>query len=134
LDVNSDIYRKELGQALTNADGLNMSEVVGDFTGRQVGPTFFRGMKPIDGVWVTKDIQVANACVMPAGFGVGNHRMFVVDFRTQTLVGASPLKAVRVAARRLNTMIPHVAELKARAVDSGALSKLETYQCCNIWS
>jgi hypothetical protein len=31
-------------------------------------------------------------------------------------------------------MIPHVAELKARAVDSGALSKLETYQCCNIWS
>lgn len=111
-----------------------MSEVVGDFTGRQVGPTFFRGTKPIDGVWVTKDIQVANACVMPAGFGVGNHRMFVVDFRTQTLVGASPLKAVRVAARRLNTMIPHVAELKARAVDSGALSKLETYQCCNIWS
>ena len=110
LDVNSDIYRKELGQALAYADGLNMSEVVGDFTGRQVGPTFFRGTKPIDGVWATKDIQVAKACVMPAGFGVGDHRMFVVDFRTQPLVGASPLKVVRMAARRLNTTIPHIAE------------------------
>ena len=110
MDANSDIYRKELGKALTNADGLNMSEVVGNFTGMPVGPTFFRGQKPIDGVWATKDLQVVNACVMPAGFGVGDHRMFVVDFRLQSLVGASPPKVVRVAARQLNTAIPHVAE------------------------
>jgi hypothetical protein len=77
LDVNADIYLKELGQALTDSNGLNMSEVVGDFTGRPVGPTFFRGTKPIDGVWATKDLQVVNACVMPAGFGVGGHRMFI---------------------------------------------------------
>ena len=87
-----------------------MGEVVGDFTGKPVGPTFFRGQKPIDGVWATKDIQVVNACIMPAGFGVGDHRMFVVDFRTQSIVGASPPKVVRVAARRLNTAIPRVAE------------------------
>ena len=110
MDANSDIYRKELGLALTSSEGLNMSEVVGDFTGRPVGPTFFRGSKPIDGVWATKDIQVVNACVMPVGFGVGDHRMFVVDFRQQSLVGASPPKVVRVAARRLNTKIPHVAD------------------------
>ena len=110
MDANSDIYCKELGQALTSSEGLNMSEVVGDFTGLAVGPTFFRGSKLIDGVWATKDIQVVNACVMPAGFGVGDHRMFVVDFRQQSLVGASPPRVVRVAARRLNTKIPHVAE------------------------
>jgi hypothetical protein len=110
LDANSDIYKKELGQALVSEDGLNMSEVVGDYTGKQIGPTFFRGQKPIDGVWATKDLQVVNACVMPAGFGVGDHRMFVVDFRTQSLVGSSPPKVVRMAARRLNTKIPRVAE------------------------
>jgi hypothetical protein len=75
-----------------------MSEVVGDFTGTPVGVTFFRGSKPIDGVWVTKDIQVVNACIMPAGYGIGDHRLFVVDFRLQSLVGASPPKVVRVAA------------------------------------
>ena len=56
LDANADIYHKELGQALTDSNGLNMSEVVGDFTCRPVGPTFFRGTKPIDGVWATKDL------------------------------------------------------------------------------
>ena len=110
MDANEDIYKKEIGRLLTNEDGLNMSEVVGDFTGTPVGPTFFRGTKPIDGVWATKDVQVVNACVMPAGFGVGDHRMFVVDFQLQSLVGASPLKVVRVAVRRLNTTIPQVAE------------------------
>ena len=35
---------------------------------------------------------------------------FVVDFRTQSLVGSSPPKVVRMAARRLNTKIPRVAE------------------------
>lgn len=110
MDANADIYQRELGQELTKLDGLNMSEVVGDFTGVPIGPTFFRGSKPIDGIWATKDIQVVNACVMPAGYGVGDHRLFVVDFRQQSLVGASPPKVVRVAARRLNTKIPHVAE------------------------
>lgn len=36
--------------------------------------------------------------------------MFVVDVRLQSLVGASLPKVVRVAARRLNMSIPHVAE------------------------
>ena len=94
MDVNADIYQKELGKALTKPDGLNMSEVVGDFTGPPVGPTFFRRSKPIDGIWATKDIQVVNACIMPAGYGVGDHRLFVVDFQLQSLVGASPPKVV----------------------------------------
>jgi hypothetical protein len=98
LDANADIYQKELGKALTNSDGLNMSEVVGDFTGTPVGATFFQVSKPIDGVWATKDIQVVNACIMPAGYGIGDHRLVVVDFRLQSLVGASPPKVVRVAA------------------------------------
>jgi hypothetical protein len=128
LDVNADIYLKELGQALTDSNGLNMSEVVGDFTGRPVGPTFFRGTKPIDGVWATKDIQVVNACVMPAGFGVGDHRMFIVDFATQSIVGASPPKVVRVAARRLNTTIPHVAEKYVSLLEKKtSLTKIFTY-------
>lgn len=80
--------------------------MVGDHTGRPLGATFFRGSKPIDAVWTTPDLEVVGACVMPAGFGVGDHRMFVVDFRVESLVGAAPPKIVCVSSRRLNTKIP----------------------------
>ena len=90
---------------LTNLDGLNMSEVVGDFTGKKIGRTFFCGSKPIDGIWATKDIIVTHACIMPAGFGVGDHRMFVIDFQEVSLVGKEPFRIQRYSARRLNTKV-----------------------------
>jgi hypothetical protein len=110
LDVNEDIYKKSIGKALTNPSGLNMNEVVGDFTGEKLGATHFRGSKPIDGIWATKDIGVTGACVMPVGFGVGDHRMFIVDFRLDSMIGTNPPKVVRASSRRLNTKLPHVAE------------------------
>ena len=72
-----------------------MREVVGDYTGKQLGATFFRGSTPIDAVWATPDIEVVGAYVMPAEFGVGDHRMFVVDFQVTSLVGATPPKNVK---------------------------------------
>ncbi len=56
LDANENIYHKFLGNALTNVDGLNMREVVGTFTGKQIGATYFQGQTPIDGVWATSDV------------------------------------------------------------------------------
>ena len=58
LDVNEVIYKKSIGKALTDrdGDGLAMKEVVGEFTGIPIGPTFFRGSKPIDEVLATSDI------------------------------------------------------------------------------
>ena len=90
MDANEDIHKKSLGKMLTKADGLNMSEVVGVFTGKKIGPTFFRGSKPIDGIWAMQDIGITHTCVMPAGFGVGDHRLFVVDFQEDSLVGNKP--------------------------------------------
>jgi len=84
MDANKNIYKKSIGKMLTNPDGLAMKEVVGDFTGQHLGATFFRGTTPIDGIWATPDIVVTRACMMPAGYGVGNHRLFVVDFLTSS--------------------------------------------------
>ena len=86
-----------------------MKEVVGEFTGQQLGATFFRGTELIDGIWATSDVVVTNNCVMPAGYGVGDHRLFIIDFLTSLLIGASLPRIVRVAARRLNTKIPGTA-------------------------
>ena len=105
LDANENIYQGELGRRLTELDGLGMKEVVGEFTARQLGATYFRGSEPIDGVWATGDITVTNTCVMPVGFGVCDHRLFVVDFATTTLVGSGFTAVVRSALRCLDTRI-----------------------------
>jgi hypothetical protein len=110
LDANENIYRGDLGQRLTDRDGLGMKEVVGEFTAIQLGATYFRGSEPIDGIWATGDITVTNACVMPVGFGVGDHCLFVIDFATTTLVGSATSTIVRPALCRLNTKIHNCAE------------------------
>ncbi len=81
MDANEDIYRKSIGRSLTNLDGLNMWEVVGEFTGKRIGPTFFWGSNPINAFWATSNLIITHACVMPAGFGVGDHRMLVIGFQ-----------------------------------------------------
>ena len=109
LDANENIYSKSIGKALTNLEGLAMKEVVGTFTGRRVGPTYFRGSTPIDGIWATSDISISNACIMPTGYGIGDHRLFIIDFNTTDIIGFNPPTVVRPTARRLITKLPGVA-------------------------
>ena len=59
MDANEDIYKKSLGKSITTRYGLNMNEVVGTFTGKKIGATFFRGSKLIDSVRATPDIIVS---------------------------------------------------------------------------
>jgi hypothetical protein len=105
MDANEDMYKKSLGKSLTSSEGLNMVEVVGEFTGKRIGATFFRGSKPIDGVWATQDLVVTHACVMPSGFGVGDHRLFVVDFQEESLIGKVPLRVKQFTTHWLNTKV-----------------------------
>ena len=110
LDANEDIYKKSIGKALTSVEGLGMKEVVGEFTGKKIGPTYFRGKKPIDGIWATTDIQVCGACIMPAGYGIGDHRLFIVDFLGSSCLGTNLKKVVRPQARRLNCKLGRAVE------------------------
>ncbi len=109
LDANEDIYKKSLGKSLTDIDGLAMKEVVGEFTRIPVGATYFRGSKPIDRIWATSDITVCNDCIMPAGYSIDDHRLFVIDFASRDIVEDTAPKVVRPASRQLNTKIPRAA-------------------------
>jgi hypothetical protein len=106
LDANENIYRAKLGWQLTDLHGLGMKEVVGEFLVRQLGATFFRGSEPINAIWATSNLEVAHGCIMPVGYGVGDHHLFVVDFSTASMIGMCPPKIIRPALRRLNTKIP----------------------------
>jgi len=100
LDENENIYRAALGHQLTDLHGLGMTE------GRRLGATFFRGHEPFDAVWATRDLDVAHACIMPVGYKVSDHHLFVVDFSTASMIGTCPTKIIRPALHELNTKIP----------------------------
>ena len=106
MDVNKDMYRKSIGKALTMSEDLQIIEAVSNYTGTKIGAAFFRGTKAIDGVWVTSDVVIIGASVIPAGFGIGDPGLFLLDFITSSLIGHDPPKIVRAAERRLNTNIP----------------------------
>ncbi len=110
IDANKNIYRGELGQQSTDLDGLGMKEVVGEFTAKQLGATYFQGSKPIDGIWATGNLTVANACMMPVGFGVGDHQLFVIDFATTMLVGLGLHAIIHSVLCCLNTKIKGCAQ------------------------
>jgi hypothetical protein len=74
--------------------------------GRKIGPTFFRGSKPIDGVWATADIKISKACVMLAGYGIGDHRMFIVDLVQSSMIGETPCQIQQLVSHWLNTKVP----------------------------
>ncbi len=99
-----------------------MRDVVGVFTHQPVGPTFLRGTKPIDGVWATSDISVCNAAIMPAGYGIGDHRLFVINFAESDKIGISHQKVVRPTSWHLNTKIPRVAAGYARILGEKVLA------------
>jgi hypothetical protein len=99
------IYKKFIGLSLTSVEGLNMQEAIGKFTGKKIGPTFFRESKPIDGVCATSNLIVTHACIMPIGFGVDNHHMYIIDFQESSMVGAAPFRVQRFISRRLNTKV-----------------------------
>ena len=37
--------------------------------------------------------------MMPFGYGIGDHRLFVVDVQVNSLVGTDPIRVVRPQAR-----------------------------------
>jgi hypothetical protein len=94
MDHNKHVYDGTLGKALSNREGLHLQEVILKQTGIPTGATFFRGSHPIDGLWTSDDLNISNACVMPFGYGVGDHRVFILDIPLESLIGVNPVRIV----------------------------------------
>jgi hypothetical protein len=110
LDANDHVYRSRLGRALISTPDLDLSETMLSHTGNELSATYFRGSRPIDAIWTTPDIEIRNICAMPIGYGIGDHRSFILDVSTRSLVGTDPQPVKRPTARCLNTKIPFCAD------------------------
>jgi hypothetical protein len=118
MDHNEQTYNGPLGRVLTDMEGLGLQEAVLRHTGKRTGATFFRGGKRINGLWVTSDLDIANVCVMPFGYGIGDHRTFVLDITMESLVGKNPTKVARPASRRLNSKLLRCSKAYNKSLES----------------
>jgi hypothetical protein len=112
--------------------GLGLREAVLHHTGTQTGATFFRGSKPIDGLWVSIDINIANVCIMLFGYGVGDHCMFVLDVTLESLIGKMPTKIVHPASQRLNSKIPHCRPAYTKALENNIVQHCLIEKCYEV--
>ncbi len=99
MDHNKHVTEGALGKALGDRDRLDLREAIIRHTGKSTGATFFRGSKPIDGLWVSGDIDISNTCVMPFGYELGDHHAYTLDIPIKSLVSIDPaVKIVRPAS------------------------------------
>jgi len=121
MNHNEHMYDGALGKALSNWEGLNLSKVILKHTGLQFSATFFWGSKLIDGLWASRDLDISNACVMPFGYGVGNHRAFILDIPLESLLEENPVKVVRPASHWLNSRLPGCGNKYVRSLETNII-------------
>jgi hypothetical protein len=102
-DFNKHVYNGRLAQRITDSD-LNFKEMCLYHTGTRLPPTFRTGSIPIDGIFATSGIDCVNVTLLPHFGGVGDHRCFIIDFSSESVIGTDFANIVRCAARELHCM------------------------------
>jgi hypothetical protein len=118
MDHNEHATNGPLGKKLGDKNGLDLREAVVQHTGSSLGTTFFQGSKPINGIWVSNNLDISNACMMPFGYGVGDHRAFVLDVPLELLIGIDPVKIMRPMGRRLNSRLASCCKTYIESLES----------------
>ena len=100
-DFNQNVYTGKLAKLLSE-DGIRMHEICIRITGVPLPPTHIRGSIPIDAVFCTMGIDGVAAALLPSRTGVGDHRVFIVDVTSSSVLGDVFPRVIPAAGRLLN--------------------------------
>ncbi len=117
MDHNKHTYDGPLGRALLDPGGLALQGGSAAAHRKEDRCYLLPRKIPINGLWVTSNIEVANACVMPFGYGIGDHQMFILDITMESFVGKNPTKAVRPVSCRLNSKMPQCGKAYVQSLE-----------------
>ena len=90
----------KLRRSFSKLGPIEMSQL---FSSTLALATYFRGRYQIDTVWVTPNIIPSVASIVLLNFGVGNYRVFVIDFLTELILGNKFMLIYKVEMKRLIT-------------------------------
>ncbi len=100
-NFNENVYTGRLAARLS-ADDLNFVELCQKHTGILIPLTHRKGSAPIDGIFATPGITCVNAFILPQYGGVSNHRCFIINLTSESLIGTSFPNIVHCSARKLH--------------------------------
>ena len=105
-DFNKDVYEDRLAKHLAE-DDLRMKEQCLAVNGERLPATFNRGTRPLDAAFATAGINCISATIFQKHGGVGDHRCFVLDFHSESVVGDVFPRVVPAAGRKLTEQESH---------------------------
>lgn len=100
-DFNENVYEGDLARNLLH-DDIRMSELCQHTTGSRLPNTHIRGSVPIDAVFATAVISCTAVTLLPHRMGVGDHRVFLLDIESDTLLGDVFPRVIPISRRLLN--------------------------------
>jgi hypothetical protein len=104
LDANQNVYDGPLGQALSEPP-YNMHCLLESATGSRVPNSHFRGKDPITTIFGSAGLVVGDGMCYPHWYGVGDHRVFVVEVSAESLFGGKLPTVGLHTSRTLNCQI-----------------------------
>jgi hypothetical protein len=87
-NFNKKMYTGCLARRL-GQDDLNLTEICRRHTGIPIPPIFWTGSAPIDGIFATSGIECVNVFILPHLGGVGDHRCFIIDLSSESVIGST---------------------------------------------
>ena len=100
MDFNEHVLSGKLPQLLQQA---GLIEVSNTRWGETEHKTYARGSKPIDGIYISQELEVTSIMILPFSESIGDHRTMIINVSTRSAVGENEYKIVRPEARRLVT-------------------------------
>ena len=107
IDGNENMRTGALAKRLKQRD-INMRDSIREKVGSLKFPTWFRGQEQIDAIWVSDELKVESATMLPFFFSIGDHRGIMIDIPEHMLLGNKLIKIKRPYARRLICGRPEV--------------------------
>ena len=99
IDSNEHLVKGRLAKQLQH---LGLAEAYCTKFDSDGGPaSFFRGKHQIDGIWYTRNVIPTAVSFCPFHFGVGDHRMYTVDFQLTSVLGELSVPLHVINKRRL---------------------------------
>ncbi|KAL3803357.1 hypothetical protein HJC23_009321 [Cyclotella cryptica] len=107
IDSNQDVYTGPLAIALRQAS-IQMSCMIHQALGEQVPNSHFRGSGKLSTIFGTPGLLEGNAMCYPHWYGVGDHRVFLLELSANSLFGGEYPAIARPTSRQLTCKINRV--------------------------
>jgi hypothetical protein len=106
-DFNENIYSGRIAKCLSLPD-LMLTKQCLQCTGIHIPPTFRDGTVLIDAIFATSGIECINACILPHNGGAGNHRCFILNFTSSSVIGTKFPNILSVVLQENFTANQHI--------------------------